>query len=265
MKKFCLAALLTVVAFSSASAVELKNIRPCFGPMGATRHETKLLPGDVLFMSYDIEALSVDAKTGKASYVTILELLDAEQKVLFKKETPNEVMPQLGGTRMPGDLHVIMGQKQAPGKYAIRLTVHDKYGKDAKAFKFDFDVIAEAFGMVGVIAPAVGFPGQSYRTDFALVNLTLDAKDKPNVEVNINILDAGGKLVTPSVQMLLPRDLAEDSDLKKANFVPLTYPIYLNRAGTYTIEIQASDKLSKRQVQLRYPLTVIDINHLTGK
>jgi hypothetical protein len=260
MKRLPLLALLALGLLPSLSgAVDIKNIRPCYAPFGATRYDTNCLPGDVLFLTYDIENLVLD-KNGKASYVTILELLDAQGKSIFKKETENEVVPQLGGTRMPGDLHVIMGPQQAPGKYSIKLTVHDKLGKDAKAFSYGFNVIAPQFGFVGVSAPAVGFPGQHYVTGFALVNMTLDAKNNPNAEVTIRILDDKKALVTPAVKMLLPRDMPENTDLTKANFVPLTYPVYLNRVGRYTIEVLAADKNGNKTAELRYPLTVLDVS-----
>jgi hypothetical protein len=264
MKRVLMAAILTASLLpASSSAVELKNIRPCYGPLGATRYDTKLLPGDVLFMTFDIEGLVLDPKTGKTSYVTILELIDAKQQVLFKKETPNEVVPQLGGTRMPGDLHIIMGPKQAPGRYSLRLTVHDKFGNDAKAFKYDFDVVPESFGMVAVTASCIGFPGQHYVPGFALVNLAVDAKKQPNVEVSIKILDQSGTPVAPAMQLLLPRDMPENTDLDKANFVPLTVPVYLNRVGRYTMEITAIDKLANKKTELRYPFNVIDISGYT--
>lgn len=255
------------VCFAPASSygVDIKNIRPCYGPLGATRYEAKCLPGDVLFMTYDLEGLAVDKTTGKASYVTILELIDSDQKVLFKKETPNDVMPQLGGTRMPGDLHVIMAPKQAPGKYFIKLTVHDKLGKDAKAFKYDFVVMPETFGIVGVSAPAIGFPGQHYVTGFGLVNLALDKMNQPKANVSIRILDAAGAAVTTPVQMVFPQDLPMDTDLSKGNFVPLTFPIYLNRVGRFTVEVIATDVAGNRKAELRYPMTVIDLNTFTGK
>jgi hypothetical protein len=268
MKYLCLALLVAGFLPATASAVDLRNVRPCYGLLGATRTDTKLLPGDVIIMTYDIENLVID-KTGKASYDAILELLDDKGKVLFNKKTGQEVVPALGGTRMPGDLHLIMGTKQAPGNYTLRLTVHDKNDKNAdnnaKRFNYKFAVLPTTFGMVGVMAPAIGFPGQTYHIDYNLVNLGLDAKKNPDTEVNIRILE-NGKAVpgTTTLKMVFPRDLPENVDLKEANIVPLTYPIYLNRAGSYTIEIQAHDKISNTKSEVRCPLTVIDLNKVTG-
>jgi hypothetical protein len=244
-----------------ASAVEIKNVRPCYGPFGATRYEAKCLPGDVLFMVFDIDGLVLD-KAGKASYTTTLELLDDKGTVLFKNPTKNEVIPALGGMRMPGDLHVIMGPKQAPGAYSIRLTVNDHNGdagKDKK-FTYKFDVLKETFGFVGVSAPAVGFPGQRYATGFGLVNLKLDAKDQPSAELTIRVLDERSKPVGDSVKLTFPRDLPENTNLKEANFIPWTHPIFLNRPGRYTVEVIATDKNAKATATMSYPVTVIDVS-----
>ena len=274
MNRYVVTALFVLGVFPNlASALEIKNIRPCYAPFGATRYNLKLLPGDVLFITYDLDGLATDKKSGKTNYETTLELLDVNDadpkkaKVLYKKPSTNEVVPQLGTGRMPGDLHVIMGAQQAPGKYAIRLTVHDKVANEAKAFQYPFEVVPQGFGFVGVTAPAIGFPGQHYVTGFGLVNLALNAKTKePEVEVDIKILDEKGAAVAPAVKILLPRDMPEGIKLDEANFVPLQYPIYLNRPGRFTIEIQAVDKLAgNKKQELRYPVTVLDVNAFVGK
>jgi hypothetical protein len=260
------AAALVVLGFipSLSSAVDIKNIRPCYGPLGPTRYDAKCLPRDVLCITYDIEGLALDPKTKKASYETTLELLDANKNVLFKKPLPAEAIPHLGGTSMPGDLYVEMGDKQAPGKYKIRLTINDKVGKVRKGFDYDFEVVPETFGFVRVAAQAVGFPGQHHVVDFTLVNITLDGKMKqPNAEVTIRIFDQQGTAVSEPVKMLLPRDMPEGTDLEKLNFVPLPYPVYLNRSGHYTIEVRATDKNGDKKAELRYPLTVLDISKFT--
>ena len=260
LRVFSLALTALCLVTASAPALELKNVRPCYGPLGATRTDTKCMPGDSLFITYDIEGLKIDEKTGRASYNTKLELIDGTNKVAFTKDTPNDVAPQLGGTRMPGDLFVILPRSQAPGKHRVRLTVTDKLAKDSKTFDYFFDVVAPGFGFVGITAPAVGFPGQSYVASFALVDMTLDAKKQPNVDIVMRVYEQTGKnLVAPPIYSNLPKDLPEEIDLKKENFVPMQFPIYLNRTGSFIIEVMAQDKIAKKTIQLRYPLTVLDI------
>lgn len=271
MNRLLVLALLALgLAPSVSPALEIKNIRPCWGPFGATRFERKCLPGDVFFMTYDIEGLELDPKTKKASYTTTLELLDLsekdKEKVLFKNPTPNEVVPALGGARMPGDLHVIMGPKQKPGKYAIRLKIEDKVAKVAKTFSYDFEVVAEDFGFIHVGAQAIGFTGQHHIPNFKLVNMALDGKTKlPDAELTIRVLDENKKEVSEPAKMFLPKDIPEGTDLQVANVVALTYPIYLNRTGRFTIEVLAKDKKGNKTAELRYPLTVLDVSSFANK
>jgi hypothetical protein len=265
MRNVVLAALLAGLCPSFAGALEIKNVRPTFGPTGALRGKVEAVPGDFVFLSYDIEGLNVNAKTGKVSYVTTVELLDPSNKSLFSKDTPMDLILQLGGNRIPGDLYITTGPKQTPGKYTIKLTVNDKQGKETKSVTYPFDLVPETFGFALVTAPAVGLPGQSYAASFALVHMAFDSKKMPNVEVRMSVLDDAGKPVANPVFASLPRDIPEGIDIQKENFVPLTYPVYLNRPGHFTIEITALDNVAKKQKQLRFGLTVIDVSTLSAK
>ena len=249
----------------AASALELKNVRPSYGPLGAYRADTNCVPGDSLFITYDIEGLKVHGTTGRANYLTTLELIDSSNKVAFKKDTPNNVGLPLGGSRMPGDLIVFLGSNQKPGKHKVRLTVKDNLAKDAKSFEFAFNVVPPEFSFVGVSAKTVGFPGENYVATFAIVDMTLNAKKQPDVDITMRVYDADGKTpVAPQILSNLPKDLPDDIDLKKENFVPMQFPIYLNRTGTFIIEVLAQDKLTKKNIQLRYPLTVLDSAKLSS-
>jgi hypothetical protein len=265
MRKVLSALALVCLLPAVAHPLELKNVRATYGPLGAVRTDNKFLPGDYLFMMYDIDDVALDDKTGRAKYKTVLELFDSKGKSVFSKETPNEVEPMLGGRVLPGDLNVIMGRDQAAGKYQVKLTVTDRVSKVTKSFTYDFEILPKSFGMVGVVAHSVGLPGQNYVAMFNLAELGLDGKKQPNVEVTMRIVEDGSKkAIMRPMTSVLPRDLPEDIDLQKSNFVPMQFPIYLNRPGRFTLEIDANDKVSKKQATLRLPLTVVDVNKLSG-
>ncbi|MBI1832552.1 MAG: hypothetical protein HYR84_14015 [Planctomycetes bacterium] len=261
MNRLCFAVvcLLGFVA-NQASAVDIKNIRACYGPFGATRTgKAECLPGDKLWITYDIEGLVVDPKTKKVTYETTLELLDSKNKTFFKDPVTTDTIPAFGGTSMPGDLHVNIG-KQPPGEYSIRLTIHDKVGKDAKTFSYPITVVADGFGMIEVSAQAVGILRLPYAVIFKLVNLKLDGGKQPKAEVSLQIFDDKMKPVNEKpITMMLPRDLPDGIDLEKLNMVVVPFPLELNRAGRFTIEVKAIDKLADKKIELRYPLTVIDV------
>ena len=268
MARFALSvALLLALVPVPARALEFTNVRPSYGPLGATRTDAdnlKCLPGDILFISYEIDGLKLDPKANKAVYVTLLEVFDNNAKTIFKKETPNEVIPQLGGTRIPGDLHVIMGRNQNPGKYhvaspsrtASRMTPSRSSAPSSSCNR------ASAWW---ASPPAVAFPGQPYMANFAVVDFGLDAMKNPKAKIEMKILDESGKLASPAMTNTLPADLPENVDLKKENFLPANFPIFPNRPGRFTIEIIANDLVSQKTASVRYPLTVIDITSLTSK
>src|SRR6516225_8986558 len=79
----------------------LNNVRATYGLLRATRTDSKFLPGDNLYLSFDIEGVKVGAD-GKVSYSMALEVADDKGKVLFKQAPKDlEVQNSLGGTSLP--------------------------------------------------------------------------------------------------------------------------------------------------------------------
>jgi hypothetical protein len=242
-----------------ASALEVKNTRACYGPYGATRTDNKFLPGDVLFMHYDIDGLTV-AK-GRVSYYSELEFYDAKNnRVHSKKNEIQNLIPDLGGTSFPGLLNAIMGDDQKPGKYTLKLKIVDQNSKKTAEYSYPFELLPRSFGTIRVMAPAFGVPGGEYAVQFALLELPLDAKGNPNVDVTMKILEEGSKteLSKPAV-LNFPKHLPDDTNLKERNLVPVLFPIYLNRAGRFTIEVDIDEKQKGKKTKLRFPLTVLDM------
>src|SRR5438876_5833483 len=126
LKRYVPWAMLALFACAAAApAVEIKNLRPCYHPVhiSAARTGDKLLLGDILFLTYDIDGLKIDPKTKKASFIIVEEIFDSKASPLIPaKQTPNEVFLHLGGNRMPGHYEIQMGRNQKPGKYVVRIT-----------------------------------------------------------------------------------------------------------------------------------------------
>ncbi|MBM4067487.1 MAG: hypothetical protein FJ271_00875 [Planctomycetes bacterium] len=247
-----------------ARALEIKNMRSTYGAFGAVRTDARILPGDLIALMYDIEGLKVDPKTRKASLLTIMQLVDSADVIHFTRENPMDVQVTLGGDRVPGELRLIIPPQQKPGKYKVKLKVTDRAAKETKLHEYPFEVMPPAFGFIGVKAPAVGLPGDIYLAEFALVNFKLDNK-KPKAEIHLRVLDDSGKDLSLPLLQQLPRDLPPDSDLTKQNFVPMPFPIYLNRPGRFILAIDAEDKNAKLQAKLRIPFTVMDLGQASSK
>ena len=68
----------------------------------------------------------------------------------------------------------------------------------------------------------------------------------------------------------MPADLPKDPktgldiDLEKENFLPMQFPIFLNRPGRFIVEIVATDHYGKLQQKLNYNLTVVDVDSVVN-
>src|SRR5437879_4706834 len=97
---------------AQAGKLALTNVRSTQGIMGPVRSDAKLLPGDSLFLAFDIEGIQADA-SGKAQYSVGMAVANSQGKVQFKQEPRNlEAINALGGTRLPAHAHIDIGIDQ---------------------------------------------------------------------------------------------------------------------------------------------------------
>src|SRR5690242_18705476 len=83
-----------------AGDLKLTNVRATYGYLGAERKENKYVPGDICYITFDIENLDV-REDGKVRYSMKMELLNPKGKVEFGKEPQElEATNSLGGNRM---------------------------------------------------------------------------------------------------------------------------------------------------------------------
>src|SRR5262245_46968933 len=264
-KLSALALVLAALTPGLADALEVKNIRSCYGPLGAKRGDAKFLPGDVLFIHFDIQGLQVNDKTKTVNYYTVLEFFDSKGNTISsKKNDEQKLIPSLGGDLVPDALTAVMGDDQPPGKYTVKLTIHDVNAKSKTQLSYPFDLQKRGFGVIRVLAPAFGVTGGSYAVQFSLVDLPLDKNGRPSAEITLRVLDEDGKKeVGPSITSSLPRDLPPGEDkLKEKNLVPVVLPLTsLNRSGRFTIDIDVTEKImgSSRPLKLQFPLTVFEL------
>ena len=174
-----LAALLTMSPAQLGGTLTLTNARSNYGELGTIRPDNKLLPGDIFFLGFDIEAIKVDEE-GSVSYTMSMEVVDKAGKSIFKQKPENkkDFLP-LGGNKLPARAFVSIGLDQAPGIYTCKVIVEDRAAKTTATMEKNFEVVAPGFGLVQVYtscddrgalpAPQVGIVGQSVWVQFALV------------------------------------------------------------------------------------------------
>jgi hypothetical protein len=254
-----------VLAQPANAQLTLSNIRTTFGELGETRNTTSHLPGDVLFVAFDIEGLTVNAES-QCKYTMKLEVFDAKGGLSFKNEPVQRVdFVPLGGTVFPGRVYTRIGLDQPAGDYNMKLTVTDDATKASKGFERKFTVLPKDFGIVSVYysideagqipAPTTGIVGQAYFIQFGIVGFGRDAKKKqPNLVVEMSILDEQGK---PTTKAPLSTPIEGGLD-EQAPGVNLRFLLPFTRAGKFQVKLKATDKVTNKSTTFDLPLTIIN-------
>jgi len=244
--------------------VKLTNVRMTIGELGGPRPSAKLLPGDVLFIGYDINGLTIDAD-GTAKYTMAMEVVDAAAKPIFKQDPRDlaDFVP-LRGNVMPARAFITIGLDQPAGAYTCNITVTDPKNKSSDKLTVKFEVLKRDFGVVAVYtthdergafsAPTTGTVGQTVFVQFSVASFQRDPKTKqPNVEFEFQILDDKGQ---PTLGK--PRTHIQDSmvDEKEGAFA-MRFPLFMSRPGKFTVRITATDKVANKKASYELPVTVL--------
>jgi hypothetical protein len=260
---------LAVLAGVPAQPAELKlnNVRMTVGELGPPRDGSKLLPGDVLFIAYNIEGLTINPD-GTVKYTMAMEVTDAAGKLIFKQD-PRELedFVPLRGDRIPARAFITVGLDQPAGNYSCKITVTDPKTKSTGSLTSKFEVTKKEFGIVAVYtthdmrgeisAPTSGQVGQTLYIQFSVASFDRDPKTKqPDVELEFQVLDEKGQ---PTLGQ--PRKHVQDAkavqQVKETDGAfALQFPLFMNRPGKFTVQITATDRVSKKTATYKLPITV---------
>jgi hypothetical protein len=258
---------LAVAATLGAAPGELTldNVRLTHGVLGPVRSAATVLPGDSLYLCFDIQGIRVD-DSGKVQYSTAIEVTNPSGKTILKQDPRNlEAVASLGGDRVPGFATLNVGSAQPPGKYTLKVTVADRAGGGKAALTKEVEVLPKDFGIVQVATtadadgllpvPAPG-AGQGLWLHFGAANFTRDKSTKqPKINVSVRVLTPDG---TPTLANSLANSI--DKDVPANAFVlPVRLSLLLNRPGKFTVEVKATDLVAGKEDTLRFPLTVVEI------
>jgi hypothetical protein len=249
---------------AQAGELTLTRVRSTHGVLGPTRAEDKLLPGDTLVVCFDIGGMVADER-GKVSYSMGLEVTDASGKSLFTQEPANlEATASLGGDTIPAFARIDVGLSQGAGEHNLKVTVLDRATGRKGALTRKFTVLPRGFGLVrlaltadaegGIPLPVLGSGGTAF-VQFGAVGFGRDKDSKqPNLRFSVRVLDDKGK---PTVAKDRTSEVSKDVP---ANFlaVPMTFPLTLNRAGKFTVELTATDGTSRQTAKLTFPIQVLN-------
>jgi hypothetical protein len=98
----------------------------------------------------------------------------------------------------------------------------------------------------------LGAPGEFLHVNFVAVGFDRDKAKKPNLHVELSVLDEKGK---PVLAKPATGTVTEAPETVRA--IPMQFPMALNRPGKFTVELKATDAVSKKTDTLRFPLTVL--------
>lgn len=259
-------ALVTALCLAPAQNGELRliNDRTTYGVLGPVRADNKFLPGDKVFVTFDIDNLRI-AEDGKALYSMGMELTNAQGKTFYKRDPADTVaFNALGGSRVPAFAYTELGIDTPEGEYTLRVVVKDRGGKEVSLNR-KFQVVAKDFGLVRLqnsydpegrlSAPPIGVAGQSFFINFFAVGFKREGqKMQPNLALEMRVFDESGK---PTLAKSATGEAKEDVPLDW-NLVPMQFILPLNRSGKFTVKLKATDMVTKKTAELSFPLTVED-------
>ncbi len=259
-----LIAALSLAPGQTSGGLNLTNIHSTYGLLGATRNESKLLPGDIYFVAFDIEGVKT-SDTGEVSYSMGMELTDGNKKVWYKQEPQQlKALISLGGNRLPAFANIQVGVDQPPGRYTLTVNVTDLAAKTSKAFSREIEVLPPAFGLVrvnltsgpqGPPAAFVELAGQHVWVNFSAVGFELNPKKAPDLSVEMVVLDENNK---PTLPKPMTGSAKQKEEVLEGKAVPMQFYLALNRPGNFTVKLKATDNLSKKTSEATLPIRVIE-------
>ena len=257
------------------------NVRSTQGPFGGPRPAGPLLPGDMLFLAFDIGGVPV-SPDGKATYTMEMVVKDAAGKPVYgdKPATKTDDVP-LGGTTLPGMAYTFLGLEQPAGAYTLTLTVTDEK-KRAATLVHPFVIAPKGLGIVTVgtsldeqgrlAVPNAGFVGQTLVCHFNVVGFGRDDADRrpdapkpqagqpapakrgmqPNLVAQMVVTENGKPVLEKPAAVPVEGGLPEEEKM-----INLRYGVFLSRPGKFVLSLSVTDRVSKKTATYNLPLTAV--------
>lgn len=255
-----------LLAPAQTEKLTLSNLRCTHGLIGPTRTSTKFLPGDIVYLGFDIDGVTI-GKDGKVVYTMALEVIDQNGKVKHKVEPTERIdFAPLGGGKVPGVAFVVVGVDLEPGEYKVNLTATDGVTKAKGATEFKFEVLKPDLGIVMVHATidpegrtpthTTGFVGQFLWIQFAATGFQRDKanKNQPDLLFEMTTLDAKGNPTLEKPLSVEAKALEEIYPTCQARMnVPLT------REGDFVVRLKVTDNVAKKSATFELPIKAVPV------
>jgi hypothetical protein len=247
--------------------LEIGNPRSTYGYLGASKPKlTGILPGDTAHFTFEIKNLKLDAN-GKAAYSIAIEIRDGDGKLFYEQKPYNAVAQNyLGGNSLPCSAHVEIPLDAKPGGVAWKLTIKDRTSNQTavavgkgKILPADFGIVQVGlFGDIEARTPnsPVAVVGDARYLQFSAVGFSRDKETKqPNLNVSMRILDEEGK---PTMAKPITGKINVGIDPQE-RYLTNRFGLTFNRAGRFTIEVNAEDANTGKRSQIRYAIRVLPL------
>ena len=232
-----------------------------FGPRGPA-----LCPATTSISASEIKNLKLD-DTGKAFYSIAIEVRDADGKLFYEQRPYNSVAQNfLGGNSLPCAAHLQIPLDAKPGALNWKVTVVDRTTKQSVTAAGTGKILPADFGIVqvGLFADAearvpmsaVGVVGDSAYLQYSAVGFGRGKETKqPDVRVSLRILDEQGK---PTLAKALTGKI-DNGVNEQERLLPMQFGLTLNRAGRFTVELTAEDRVTGKTAMIRYAIRALPL------
>lgn len=262
------AGLLAIVA-SNQSALKIENSRLTYGAPGPDRASAQVFPGDEVYLSFELSGFQADPN-GVAKIKLTTEVFGKEGKLEYKQDSGEApALDLFKGGKLHLNARVDVGGKTPPGTYKVKVTATDVVGKGTASTEKEVTLLEPTLAVVkaglfadqGLRASAQVFAtGQPAFVAFSVVGFAREAStNHPKLKIEMVVKDDKGAVVTDKPNIAI--------DATQPNKVPSTtqllqgeFQIPLNKAGTYTLEIKATDLTNNKVSQPAVlKLVVVDV------
>jgi hypothetical protein len=256
-------AILLLSAPPSRAKLEIRDIQACDGPLGPVRESLDYYPHDEANFRFNIVGIQVDAE-GKADGELTFSLKNDEGTVLLNEPSDLAGLVALGGAAVPGTARVTLAGGVAPGRYTLTVTVRDRRSSETASFRRTLRVKPAEFAIVAprfffdadgkVPAPAGGVVGQTLYIRLGAIGFDR-AGGKIDTEMALLLLDEKGRPLLP--KPLRKELVSDDADLvKQANVVNFNAFLALNRAGSFRLRVDVTDRIAGKTARFETALRV---------
>jgi hypothetical protein len=270
-------AMLTTIALAALTlapaqggSLKLTNSRFTIGELGPQRPNAKYLPGDIVFVGFDITGLTIDEE-GFGRYKMSLEVTDKNGKSIYKPGTRSLEEPYpLRGNTIPARAFVSLGLDHEPGIFTCKITVEDPKTKATDTLTTQYEVLKRDFGVVmpytshdlegRLSAPATGLVGQTTYAHFYIASFQRDPKTRqPRVHVQFEVLDDKGQPVGKPAEYIQDEKSFPPLDENEARF-RVVFKVFMSRPGKFAVRVTATDKITDKKSTYNLPVTVLPGN-----